>query len=411
MHRKAVIFLLLGLTVAIWAFAQSQGKIKVLLIGLDGASWNVIEPLLQQNKLPNIKNLIDRGCNGDLETHDSIKTLSEVIWTKIATGKTPEKHGITAQLMRDEDTGELGPPTRNMRRVKAVWNILDEYNKSTVVVGYLVTWPPEEITRGVIISDRTAYVDYPAVGYTYPSLEKLCDSLKFKMFKNCKEKIFSQIEKSEFPGFIRHWDIEMIDNFMAEFSNYLMSKRNPDFFVLCLLGIDRVSHHFWKYMKPDGFEVSNDQIRRYGDIIKDYYIYCDRVIGDLVNKIDKNTIVVVVSDHGFTAAPPDHKGNSGEHFRKGIIIISGKHICHRKIESASVYDIAPTILYLMGLPVAKDMDGSVLTEAIRDDFLKRHSIKYIESYEVDIEKKEERPIRSPHDEEIKERMRSLGYIN
>lgn len=103
----------------------------------------------------------------------------------------------------------------------------------------------------------------------------------------------------------------------------------------------------------------------------------------------------------------------GEHSNPAVIIISGKHILrNKKITTATIYDIAPTILYYMGFPVPKDMDGKVLVEAIKEDYIKRNPIRYIDTYETFKDKTIQKPIRSLFDEErIKEKMRSLGYIN
>lgn len=104
---------------------------------------------------------------------------------------------------------------------------------------------------------------------------------------------------------------------------------------------------------------------------------------------------------------------SGTHTSPGIIIISGKNIqSNNTIKGVTMFDITPTILYLMGLPVAKDMIGKVMVQAIDTRFLKKHPLRYVETYETKDKDKEQIPIRSPIDEEkIKERMRSLGYIN
>lgn len=384
------------------------------------------------------------------------------------------------------------------------------------------------IKRGIVIPDRTAWgVNYSVQGYTYPSLAELCNYQDFERFKIEKKNVFPLIDENNTNYFDRK--AEQQDNFMANFANYLMDKLNFDFLTICLVGIDRASHHYWKYMEPYGFNVNKEEIKKYRNIIKDYYIYCDGVIGDLLKRTDKNTIVIIVSDHGFKANqnkgasyfftnldslleisnlskiqldsktiiikedPQDDlwvpkkniqiKGDlskeeldnikdkvkqvlkgirieetnraifssieetkdgfvveldipnlrpdyhlitnnrykisdflreesiSGEHVIYGVVIISGKHIHHGKLKDASVYDITPTVLYLMGFPIAEDMDGLVLARAIDGNFLKRHPVKYIKSYETNTEKKAESPIPSPLDKEIKDKMKSLGYIN
>ena len=79
-----------------------------------------------------------------------------MIWTTIATGKSPEEHGIGHFVAVDEATGEQLPATSDMRKVKALWNIASEKDKKVAVVGYWATWPPEEV-NGAMVSDHTAY--------------------------------------------------------------------------------------------------------------------------------------------------------------------------------------------------------------------------------------------------------------
>ena len=106
--------------------------------------------------------------------------------------------------------------------------------------------------------------------------------------------------------------------------------------------------------------------------------------------------------------------NSGGHdLHDGVIIVAGKNIkTDVNITGASVLDITPTILYLLGLPVAKDMDGKVLVQAIDPSYLQRSPIRYIESYDQEEKTplKPEKPMSTPYDEQLLERLRSLGYI-
>jgi arylsulfatase A-like enzyme len=102
------------------------------------------------------------------------------------------------------------------------------------------------------------------------------------------------------------------------------------------------------------------------------------------------------------------------HDPTGVLALWGKDIAKgQELMDASVLDITPTLLALCGLPVADDMDGRVLTEAIDGDFLRGHPVRTIETYEPDGGSSgddEREPIESPIDEEVRERLRALGYI-
>jgi len=103
--------------------------------------------------------------------------------------------------------------------------------------------------------------------------------------------------------------------------------------------------------------------------------------------------------------------NSANHRKNGIVIISGKNINKGyEIKKANLFDVTPTILYLMGLPVGRDMDGKVLIDAIDKEFLKKYPLEYISSYET-LVKKEIINVESRRDRETVERFRALGYFN
>jgi len=149
---SAALALLLGLPA--WAGCSSEPALtatpvsRVLVIGVDGLEWSVIRPLLQAGELPNIRALMERGSFGNLATMEP--TLSPVIWTTIATGKSAGQHGI--HNFRDPD-GKVYSSSR--RTTRALWNIADRYGLSSNVVGWWTTWPAEEI-RGVMVSGSSS---------------------------------------------------------------------------------------------------------------------------------------------------------------------------------------------------------------------------------------------------------------
>jgi len=488
-----------------------------------------MQPLIEAGKLPHIKQLMDKGCDGVMQV--SCPLQSEVVWTGIATGKTHQKHGISGLLMEDPDTGEYVPSTSNLRQVKAIWNILSENNRKVGIVNYMVTWPPEKV-NGVMVAGRKVNIEdinYSAQRLCYPMAKELCSKEEFKGFKIIKQDLFSGIDVNRFS--VLKPTFQRIDNFMANFAKHLLKRQDFDFFCLYIRGTDVVSHGFWKYSFPQGSDVPQEEIEKYKDLINNYYIWCDGIIGDVLKAAGDFDLVILCSDHGFQSRPKglctfkkvdylleicglnkirkqgeeiilenkpvgmnsfiknikivgdlspeefnavreeakkvlgeivvketggrffedlqdtqygflikvpelyrkvntEHhiivRGKeygimdilsedlySGKHSESAVIIISGKNTYrNRTIKSATIYDIAPTILYYLGLPVAKDMDGKVLFEAFEEGYLKKNPAQYITTYETKDKKDEvEKPIRSSDEAKIKEMMRSLGYIN
>ena len=153
----------------------------------------------------------------------------------------------------------------------------------------------------------------------------------------------------------------------------LVPKYDPDFFAIYFQAIDIASHYFWKYMEPraldfnddpkDDFNVSAEDLRKFEEVVREVYRFEDEQLGRLLEmaEADEDTTIIVCSDHGFGAERRKGVATvSAEHRKNGLIIMKGPHIKRNyEIQQASVLDITPTILTLLGLPVARDMDDAV----------------------------------------------------
>jgi len=124
---------------------------KVLLIGWDAADWKAIVPLVDAGKMPNLAKLIDQGICGNMATLQP--ALSPMLWTSIATGKRPYKHGIHGFSEPDPVSGGIRPVTNLSRKTKAIWNILNQSGLNTITIGWWPSNPVEELSKGVMVSN------------------------------------------------------------------------------------------------------------------------------------------------------------------------------------------------------------------------------------------------------------------
>lgn len=409
---------------------------KILLIGLDGADWDILDPLMEAGKLPHLKNLKENGSTGRLLT--VTPTLSPIIWTSIATGKMPEKHGIMDFLAIDERTGKRVPVTSNLRKARALWNIFNDFGLNVGIIGWWTTWPAEEVT-GYIVTGRVAY-----------QLFGISSSLESEEGKTCPPELYSEIvplivepESVEWEEIKKFFNPQVtLEEFQGNRSkllkdtktlyasgetfkkifHFLEGKMSVDFQAVYFEGTDTISHLFMPYRKPKMERVSDDEIRMFGDSVDLYYQYIDEVIGEILKRKDDRWTIIVCSDHGFKTgmkrpisylATIDEGKAAQWHDRYGILIVSGKNIKRNVyVEDGRILDLLPTILALYGLPIGADMDGRVLSELFLPDFLKAHPIKYHNTYEKEIfVEGSEAPIESEMDQEIKEKLMSLGYIS
>ena len=152
--RAALVVLGLALVCLASGCGSSSSSGRVIVLGLDGVDPQVVDLLLSEGKLPNFARLRQGGAYGPLESAKPL--LSPIVWTTIATGKTPLEHGISHFVAVNDKTGEQLPVTSQMRRVKAAWNILSEAGREVAVVGWWATGPAETV-RGAIVSDHTCY--------------------------------------------------------------------------------------------------------------------------------------------------------------------------------------------------------------------------------------------------------------
>jgi predicted AlkP superfamily phosphohydrolase/phosphomutase len=403
-------------------------KRRVVILGIDGLEWDIMGPLLESGRLPNFAKLVHEGAWGELR---SLKFLeSPMIWTTIATGKLPGKHGITGFTTKDGAARSGAIITADFRTARTVWDILGERDFRVGVVGWLVTWPAEPV-NGYLVTDRFGYGwdagSRSAEGITFPAdlLDEIGalrvrpeDVSDREVERFLRGGVPAGGEISERVQALRR--LIATDATSLAAARYLFAERPSDFSALYLKGADGVCHQFWTDAFPEsGPAPSEREIEVFGEVITRYYEYSDEIVGEFLNAVDENTTLIVTSDHGHSGPKP--RGDSyawgiAMHDPTGFFALYGRDILGgQEIANASVLDITPTILALCGLPVAEDMDGKVLERAIDPDFLSRHPVASVASYESDASVggagESEESIESPLDEEILEELRSLGYID
>jgi predicted AlkP superfamily phosphohydrolase/phosphomutase/tetratricopeptide (TPR) repeat protein len=399
--------------------------LRVAIIGLDGADWEVIDPLIAHGRMPNLARLRARAAWGPMKSMDPM--LSPILWTTVATGKPPDQHGIIDFLVRDARTGKPEPVSSRARRVKALWNITTDAGRTADVIAWWATWPAEEI-HGHLVSDRVAYSTFSftgdlkdQTGATWPAgdFQKLRPLLvDASKIKDAELRRFADATPEEFR---RLATIVASERSYQAAALDLLQRGQPDLFALYYQGIDEVSHRFAHFMPPKMGMVTQEDYNRYHGTVEAYYEYQDALLGEILPKLDPRTEIVILSDHGFRNGggrpqddPPYIEGKPGLwHRRYGIFMMAGPVTVPGRLDTTSLLDIAPTVLYLLGLPRAEDMPGRIVQEAIDAAFRARVPERTIATYEGI--GKSSRPAGdlvadSRVDNEMIEKLRSLGYI-
>jgi hypothetical protein len=201
------------------------------------------------------------------------------------------------------------------------------------------------------------------------------------------------------PGDDVPWRRDLLERGLAPDLTYeragavLRAASDPPFYATYFYGLDAVGHTFTRYAQPERFgNVRTEEVRRYGRVLSRYSAYLGHVVGELAKGLRPNEILIVVSSYGMQPVPLWRRllagvgGStaSGTHASApdGLVRAVGDGLRPgSSIRGASILDVAPTILYLMGLPVARDMEGRVFTEMLEDDFTRAHPVSVIPSYE------------------------------
>jgi predicted AlkP superfamily phosphohydrolase/phosphomutase len=250
-----------------------------ILFGVDGADWDVIEWMWEQNRLPHLKRLADRGVAAPLETFHH---ASPVIWTSVATGVMPDVHGITEFVV---PTGKGDRPVSStLRRVPALWNMVTAAGGRVAVLGWWASWPVEEV-NGTIISDRAIH-EIPDRVWPPERLAVFDTGLEELRMEEEGAKPSSMLEADRIFG-------RLAVDFIGE---------NYDLILLYLRGVDISCHFHWQAFEPEAFpaaELSDLEAER--ELIAREYELVDRTLGELLAASGPDINIIVMSDHGFDA--------------------------------------------------------------------------------------------------------------
>jgi len=432
---------------------SSGSSYRVMILGFDGADPEFLSSLMSQGKLPNFQRLFREGAYGTCRTFKPTK--SNVVWTSIATGKRMEKHGIIDWMVLSEDGQERLLTTGNQRRTEAVWNIATDAGKSVQIVNWWATWPAEAVD-GELVSNHFTKVRRARIEEaTYPEalyeelrpLADMEDELVQEEMRSAGIPVYSpgMLEGIFRPSdnfgrrFRASVDLFAEDLLVERMATHLMETRGQrDLFGVIFRNADIFSHFLWRFIDlrlatqvydllnekqvPLSLEIEQRMDQAYAAVLESVYVHEDRRLGRFLERAGPDTVVVVVSDHGFqfrnygfyhyALGPPGARapGSVETLAPPGVVFLWGPPIrAGTELTDPSVFDVTPTILYLMGLPVGRDMDGRVLVEALSPELLATRPVEWTPTH--DKGRRGGEPRRSPVDEEILKELETLGYVS
>jgi len=354
---------------------------RVLLVGWDGADWKVINRLMDAGRMPNLNRMVNEGVVGDLAT--LYPPLSPMLWTSVATGKHAFKHGILG-FTEPAPGGGARPISSRSRRTKALWNIMSQEGAHSVAIGW---WPshPVEPIRGAMVSNHFHTVprvprkawEVPA-GSVHPwEIAPRLAELRWHPSRLTGAHILNFVPLAAEVDQKKDRHLETIAKLACECTTvYEVAQallRDVPWRLAAVYfdAIDHFSHGFMTYRPPRLPQISEADERLYGGVVDAAYCYHDLLLGKLLEQVGQDVHVILMSDHGFHSdhlrpltIPAEPAGPAVQHRTHGILSMRGPGIRKdERIYGASLLDICPTILAILGLPVGRDMDGRPLAQA------------------------------------------------
>lgn len=263
-------------------------KPRVLVIGLDGATWDVLNPLTRDGKLPNLKALLDKSARGVVLS--SIPPVTAAAWTCFSTGKNPGKHGLVDFIYFPNHGYRVTIANSTTRSAATIWNLLSERNLRVGVVSVPMTYPPEKV-NGVMVTDMMT--PNASVQYTYPP------ELKQELLDKVGPFVITPGEGENPSEPFTYLDKVRADvKSSADYALYLLKKEPYDFFMYVFGIVDVLQHQFWYLIEADPQKL-NEHDRALRDKVIAIFEQVDEGVGEMVKCADENTLIVLMSDHGF----------------------------------------------------------------------------------------------------------------
>jgi len=386
----------------------------VVLLMLDGASLEFVWPRAAEGRLPNFGRLLDSGASLDLATIRP--TQPDPVWAAVATGMYPAKNGVRSatsyyagpdssaiDLLPDHCVSQalvrLGlvrnePKSSSAWQASPIWSILGDYGISSGIVRWPLTYPAQP-TRGFLVTDRFHSVLGTMFeidgGATYPA--------------NVQPIVHTAFAESEAAGAdllpagvplatspVRDIAPGRWDRSYSRALRDLNAQRPVSFTAIRYQGVDAIGHHYLRYAQPRAFgDVSDEERLKYGAVLERYYAYIDGQIGVALDHLAPGDLLLVVSGFGMELVGPikhllgrviRDPDLSGTHERApdGFLLAYGEAVAAGRYQRGSIVDVAPTILYFLGLPVGRDMDGYARADIFNRAFTAERPITFIPSH-------------------------------
>ena len=268
-----------------------MSTIKLLIVGLDAATLDLVNPWVGEGKLPNLAQLVKEGVSGRLAS--ILPPITPPAWTSFMTGKNPGKHRIFHFMEAEPGSYSLRYVNASSRCAKTIWKMLSDAGFTVGTMNIPFTYPPEHLNGFQISgmdtpSEKSAFI-YP------PEIRDELEGLLGRFTLDVRYLGYMSTDRRREEVLA---EMERIDQQWLQASLHLMEKHPAEVLMFTFMSVDTVQHYFWHYMDASHYYHDPVGAKRFGDAILRVYERLDRAVGEMLKKVSTDTSVLVVSDHG-----------------------------------------------------------------------------------------------------------------
>lgn len=354
---------------------------RAILVGLSGADWHLLRPLIDSGRMPHLGALIEQGAQGNLRTLQP--QFPPLLWTSLATGRRADAHGVLSVF--DTRADHAAPLSSLSWRCHALWQQFAAHNRRSLVVNWPNTYPAFR-HRGVCVSDlffRLAGspdgLESPAPGSVHPDL--LLDQLaELRLLPSClgREELSFFVDEidgaaEKHPAMISRLAVALAENISTHaVVTELIEQQDWDLAMVRYDLLETLGYRFMSCHPPQLGWVPNEVYGHFHKAMVSACRYLDEQLGQLLKLLDDDTFICLFSERGLQSGglrphTPDlatQHGGVPWYREYGVLVLSGPGIERdATVVGASLIDIAPTVLAATNLPLADGLEGRVLAEA------------------------------------------------
>jgi predicted AlkP superfamily phosphohydrolase/phosphomutase len=270
---------------------RNQGY-QVVIVGLDGATLDLMRPWAAEGQLPTFNHLLTFGAHGTLQS--TMQPASPPAWASFRTGTNPGKHGVFDFSHLDVGR-KFMPVASDSIHGLPFWTLAGEAGKQVCLINVPFTYPPFDV-NGVMIS---GFPCPDTTDLSYPP--ELMADLQAR-FGEYRVDLRSHIEGMPIVShdfFIN--DVHQVVETRGQIALHLLRQAAWDCFTVVFTAPDRVQNVYWQYSDPEDPRPTAEDRQRWGHVILEVYRQLDEILGQILDQMDDSTFLIVMSDHGFGA--------------------------------------------------------------------------------------------------------------